>query len=116
MASPYELLYEARRSFAFAAVYLGVNDTSFLNNLKISIFLIQVSRNYSRDPECHNSYLSGPKARGYVDATKFGMTPIPANPFNIAVYFNHLLSTRGTRGQSSTQCTGFDGGTDEPGN
>ena len=26
------------------------------------------------------------------------MTPRPADPFNIAVYFNFLLSTRGTRG------------------
>ena len=26
------------------------------------------------------------------------MTPLPADPFNIAVYFNYLLSTRGTRG------------------
>ena len=29
---------------------------------------------------------------------QYGMTPRPADPFNIAVYFNFLLSTWGTRG------------------
>ena len=39
--------------------------------------------------------------------TKFRMTPIPADPFNIAVYFNHLLSTRGTKGSITDAMYGF---------
>ena len=30
--------------------------------------------------------------------TKFGLISMPATPYDIAVYFNYLLTTRGTRG------------------